>query len=387
MSWGYRGLTQAQRVEKYTQQTLLVMHVLMPGVFLLTPAGVAVGRGQVGWLIAFTGLFLVGLQMMLVYCRTWQPPSPRARVLLAVLGVLTALLVRGWDAPSELVFSAALGVVWAYAWPEGGVRGALDVATMLLASASVGGIATSAHSSAAWYLDAGAGAVLGLFAGAFSLFTVRVSAWTVDVVRQLDDAQQVQSSLAVAEERLRFSRDVHDVLGRQLSTIAITSELAATLARRGDPAAGAKMLEVRGYAHDALREARELARGYRAPVLEQEIEGARTLLAAAGITADLDVQGVPEQWQEMAALTVREGVTNVLRHSQASRVEARWDGQSLHLVNDGLSANPAGSTDGDIRGNGLAGLCERVEPHGGRIDTTHEADLFRLSLTTPAVTR
>ena len=68
----------------------------------------------------------------------------------------------------------------------------------------------------------------------------------------------------MAEERLRFSRDVHDVLGRRLSTIAVQAELAATLAARGDERAAERMLEVRAVAHDALREARELARGYRA---------------------------------------------------------------------------------------------------------------------------
>lgn len=132
-----------------------------------------------------------------------------------------------------------------------------------------------------------------------------------------------------------------------------------------------------------------MARGYRAPVLEQELDGARTLLGAAGITADLDVHGVPPEWQELAALTVREGVTNVLRHSQASRVDVHWDGTSLHLINDGL-ISPGEVRQGDSKhdgkhGSGLTGLSERVEPHGGRIDTTQDADRFRLSLTTPVV--
>lgn len=385
MTWGYRGLTQTAKIEKYTRQTLLVLLVLMPALFMPTTVVIALDHGQTGWLIGVAGLMLAGLWVMWDFCRTWQPPSPSQRLLLGGIALPTALLIRAWDAPSDVIAGAALALAWTYAWPRGGLRGPRDMTLMVGASTVMAGIATSSHSSGPWYADASAGALIGLLVAAFSLFTVRLSAWTVDVVRQLDDAREVQASLAVAEERLRFSRDVHDVLGRHLSTIAITSELAATLARRGDAGAADKMLEVRGYAHDALRETRELARGYRAPDLQQELDGARTLLSAAGITADLNVHGVPPEWQELAALTVREGVTNVLRHSQASRVDVHWDGTSLHLINDGLFS-PGEVHQGDSKhGSGLAGLSERVEPHGGRIDTTQDADQFRLSLTTPVV--
>ena len=68
-------------------------------------------------------------------------------------------------------------------------------------------------------------------------FTVHISLWMLEVVRRLDRTRDTEAALAVAEERLRFSRDVHDVLGRHLSTIAVRAELAAALARRGDPTA------------------------------------------------------------------------------------------------------------------------------------------------------
>lgn len=378
MGWGYRGLTQPERVEQFTRQTLLVLLVLMPLSF--GPTLLPSASGSIPWLIGLGALMVAGGWVIWDNCRTWQPPTRFQHLLLSALALVTALLIRAWDAPSaEATIGATIGLAWAYAWPRGGVRGPRAIALMLGGSVLVGGVATSALSSAPLPADAFAGASITLFLAAISVFTVRMSVWTVHVVRQLDDARQAQASLAVAEERLRFSRDVHDVVGRHLSTIAVTSELAATLAKRGDPTAAEEMMKVRSYAQEALREARELARGYRAPSLEQELDGARSLLSAAGITAELDVHGVPQEWQELAALTVREGVTNVLRHSQASYVRAHWDGRSLCLVNDGLVA--PGPHD-QPPGHGLAGLSERVEPHGGRIDTLQESGQFRLCLTT-----
>ena len=160
----------------------------------------------------------------------------------------------------------------------------------------------------------------------------------------LDEASDAQAQLAVAEERLRFSRDVHDVLGRRLSTIAVQAELAATLSARGDERAAERMLEVRGVAHEALREARELARGYRATDLLKELEGARSLLRSAGIDVQLSVDAMPRAWHEAAGWVVRESVTNVLRHSSASVVKISYADGRLRVDNDG--AHPNGSADG-----------------------------------------
>ena len=158
---------------------------------------------------------------------------------------------------------------------------------------------------------------------------VRASLWLLGIVQDLDDASHAKAQLAVVEERLRFSRDVHDVLGRRLSTIAVQAELAATLAARGDERAAERMLEVRGVAHEALREARELARGYRATDFLNELDGARSLLRSAGIEVRAGVDTMPRAWHEAAGWVVRESVTNVLRHSSASVVEISYaDGRA-----------------------------------------------------------
>lgn len=375
MRWSYRGLGQADRVELYTQQSFVVLLWLMPAAFVLPVLG---GAGLPGWLPVFLVTMAVATAVELRFFRDWREPGPLEQALLVGSALVAAVVLRSSDLVGYDARAVAMALVWAVVWPLAGARGTLAIARLLGVAVLVGGIGTSAQSRAAWWVDASAGAIVALFVTAFSLFTVRLSVWIVTVVRELDEAREAQASLAVAEERLRFSRDVHDVMGRQLSTIARTSELAATLARRGDPDGAAdRMAEVQGYADEALREARELARGYRAPTLEQEVAGARSLLEAAGITADLDVAGVPEDWQEAVALTIREGVTNILRHSRATAVRASWDGRVLELVNDGAGA-PGGP------GQGLTGLSERVEPRGGRIDTDYDAGRFLLRLTTPA---
>src|SRR5690606_36238629 len=99
----------------------------------------------------------------------------------------------------------------------------------------------------------------------------RVS-WDQERRRELD------ARLAAAEERLRFSRDLHDTFGRTLSTVAVKAELAAELASRGKDGAVEEMREVRRVAEEALKEMRELVAGIRSPELSVELEGARSLL-------------------------------------------------------------------------------------------------------------
>ncbi|ACZ20352.1 signal transduction histidine kinase [Sanguibacter keddieii DSM 10542] len=231
-----------------------------------------------------------------------------------------------------------------------------------------------------------------LFAVLWPLFLVvvagRMTCWMLSLVWQLDAARTAQAQLAVAEERLRFSRDLHDVVGRTLSVVAVKSELAAELARRGLDGAAEQMLEVRQIAQESLREVRTLAVGYRTADLDAELAGARSLLRSAGIdartTLDAELPGPAER--EVLAWVVREGTTNVVRHS-----DARWctlvivqddDGTSVRLVitNDGIASGAATP----VSGTGLTGLRERLSAVGGRLDTRVEGETFVVTATVPA---
>ena len=214
----------------------------------------------------------------------------------------------------------------------------------------------------------------------------------------------MQARLAVAEERLRFARDFHDVLGRNLTLIAVTSDLAAQLARRGDPQAVDRMLDVRGIAHESAREVREVVAGYRAADLDAELAGARSVLRAAGIGTRVigDSGGVPGDAQVALAWVLREATTNVIRHSRASTCTIELGIQPasgagahgcaavLRVRNDGVSISdprpaaghgPAGNGSAGCgvagigpvgpgltgpAGHGLAGLGERVTALGGQ---------------------
>lgn len=194
-------------------------------------------------------------------------------------------------------------------------------------------------------------------------------------------AGHAEARMAVAEERLRFSHDVHDVLGRRFSTIAVLSELAASLSERGDDRAAVRMLEVRSLAHEALDEARELARGYRPVDLAHELEGARALLRSAAIEVSLDVAVVPDAWHEAAAWVVRESVTNVLRHSRARRVRISFVHEVLCVSNDG--AGGVAERRDAVHGVGLQGLRERLEPLGATLVAGQSDDRWTVAARMP----
>ncbi|WIY82938.1 histidine kinase [Propionimicrobium sp. PCR01-08-3] len=218
-----------------------------------------------------------------------------------------------------------------------------------------------------------------------SVFIVGFASMFINVIattRALEQARVDEARLAVAEERVRFARDLHDVFGRTLSAVALKSELAAALAERGRPEAATTMREVQAIATDALTEVREVVRGYREADLATEISGAKALLEAAGIQVSTIHEGsaaLPAPVARAFAWTVREAATNVLRHADASivRVFVRADEQlaQLTIIND--HPHPAGNA----AGSGLSGLSERLAEVGGTLAWDQQADAFTLTAT------
>jgi two-component system sensor histidine kinase DesK len=188
----------------------------------------------------------------------------------------------------------------------------------------------------------------------------------------------------VAEERLRFARDLHDLLGHSLSLIALKSELAGRLTEHDPARARAEMADVEAAARRALAEVRDAVSGYRSVSLAQALAEARPALAAAGVELRAPAR-VPELAPPVDAVlgwVVREATTNVLRHSGAATVtvELRVDdgGVAVSVVDDGRGGRAT-------PGAGLAGLAERVEGVGGRLDAGPAGDRgFRLAVTVPA---
>src|SRR5919107_6380321 len=135
----------------------------------------------------------------------------------------------------------------------------------------------------------------------------------VVTVRELQVAREEIARLAVAEERLRFARDLHDLLGHSLSSITLKSELAGRLLPAAPYKAAAEVRDIEGVARNALREVREAVAGYRQPTLDEELASAQQILEAAGIACQIErsVGVLPNDVDAVLAWTVREGTTNV----------------------------------------------------------------------------
>jgi two-component system sensor histidine kinase DesK len=204
-----------------------------------------------------------------------------------------------------------------------------------------------------------------------------VSLWILDVMWQMHRTRDVQARLAVAEERLRFSRDLHDVLGRNLALIAIDSELAGQLVDRGQDGVGELVRRVRKTAQDSMKELHDVVGAYRSTDLTTELAGARSVLRAAGIDTRVvgDGGSLPQDAQTTLGWVVREATTNILRHSDATEVTFdlavdRHD-SVLTVGNDGARAGGTGGT-------GLVGLRERLAARGGQVTVSSSPGTFLL---------
>ncbi|MFI7107946.1 sensor histidine kinase [Nonomuraea sp. NPDC050227] len=184
---------------------------------------------------------------------------------------------------------------------------------------------------------------------------------------RLHEAQGEVARLAATEERLRIARDLHDLLGHSLSLIVLKSELAGRLAEES-PQVRQEIADIESVARQALVEVREAVTGYRQRSLSEEIDGARSVLRAAGVRAEVRVSGtpLPDLLDGLFGWAVREGVTNVVRHARAARCEIQvtCDGEhaTLEIMDDGRGGEPQGT------GSGLGGLRERVTGAGGTME-------------------
>jgi len=224
--------------------------------------------------------------------------------------------------------------------------------------------------------------------GPMALVLVAIYAMRAGARHQIELAQARQEieRLAQEQERLRISRDLHDLLGHALTTITVKAELAAKLATRDPERAAAEMAQVAALSREGLADVRAAVAGYRQVGLVTELATAREVLSAAGIRAELPaaVEDVPVELRELFGWVLREAVTNVVRHSGASTVRIAVTGRSIEITDDGggsVSAKPGS-------GNGLVGLAERVAAAGGHLETGPVTDRppagFRLRATVPA---
>jgi two-component system sensor histidine kinase DesK len=270
----------------------------------------------------------------------------------AVALAALALITIGQDASGVLVYLAVM-MVFLFTLRTGWTM----VAVILTVSLAVPSLIHGWHANLSF---------------TFGILLAATAAWGVGQLIQrnvqLAAAQEEISRLVRAEERSRFGRDLHDILGHSLTVVAVKAELAGRLARTSPERAEAEIADVERIAREALADVRAAAAGYREITLAGELASARTALTAAGIQADLPVRHaeVPSRQQEIFGWAIREGVTNVVRHSGATCCSVRIAGAEVEITDDGhgpaepISATPSGC-------HGLAGLQERAAALGGSV--------------------
>jgi two-component system, NarL family, sensor histidine kinase DesK len=306
-------------------------------------------------------LFCITYISIFVWARAYRLPGVRGLPLrgrallvaaLLVLGLLT-LPAAGSHGTATAIYVSASSMMLLpvrYAW--------------VLVGSLVAAIGISSYTIDSWHQE-GSGNALGCLLAGLAVFGMRLA---FDRNTQLMKARDEVAQLAVSAERERMARDMHDILGHSLTVITVKAELAGRLIDVDPVRAGAEIADLERLSREALADVRATIGGYREVTLARELANARSALTAAGITADLAgaVDEVPGERRELFGWAVREGVTNVVRHSGASRCEVHVSRDHVEVVDDGRGLEPCPSDDAadPTPGHGLAGLRERAQAAG-----------------------
>ncbi|MCW3841583.1 histidine kinase [Micromonospora yasonensis] len=370
-----RRLRGARRLTLVSLATNLGATLLLPGVGLARePDPVRLLLGAVG-LLAF-----VAAQAAVVHAAVtpWLADERRRRgyAALTVAAVLSVPLV---------------GPVAAGAWPTWAWLGASLIGIFPLLfrppAALVGAVAVLAVAVAVARWTGLPARDTVLITGGVGLGVAAISwaqVWFWDLLVEARQGQAARARLAAAEERLRFARDVHDLLGHDLTVIALKAELAARLAPVDAARAGREAAEVQRLAGSALQRVREAVHGYRSVDLAEQAAAVGEVLRSSGVRCTVvpPTGELPATVAADLAAVLREAGTNVLRHSRADwcRIEiTREDGLvTMTVRNDGaLDGGP------DPYSGGLRGLADRLAPAGGSVRAHAEDGVFSLVATLP----
>ncbi|WP_239158621.1 sensor histidine kinase [Winogradskya humida] len=329
-------------------------------------------RAQAGWardvgLVALAG-FAVLYVFLVARGRAVSRRLPLVWLLLTAMLGLAALQVpgAGFHALTCAVYVGALAMTVLPVWQAVPFCGALVVSAELLAWLVPG------------WEDNGYG--LAVLLGSAATFGLRLAG---ERQFRLRAAQQELSVMAVQNERARIAADLHDILGHSLTVVTVKAELAQRLLDIDVEKARKELQDLEALARDALSDVRATALGMRGISLPGEIAAAREALKAAHVVADLPgaADEVPSRVRELFAWTIREAVTNVVRHSGAGRCEVRLTPSSVEIVDDGPGAGvPAAD------GQGLLGLQRRAREAGAVLSVGRRGDGpgFRVRVEVPS---
>jgi two-component system sensor histidine kinase DesK len=298
---------------------------------------------------------------------------PLREPLIAMLVISVALTVAALD---------SFGLLFVYAASAASVRLAGRTSVLTVAAITALAAATLAVTNPE------AGVFWGVTATVFATGTLWfLIGGLLRANAELREARSELAELAVADERLRFARDLHDLLGHDLSLIALKAELAGKLLPTGAEAAATEVDDIKDLTRNALGQVREAVDGYRRPTLAGELAGARVALEAAGIDLRVDDRSdaLDPDVESVLAWAVREGATNVIRHSGARHAAIKiGPGGEVEITDDGQGERGVNGSEPDP-GHGLDGLLERARSIGGGLEAGAGPEGgFRLRVSVPA---
>ncbi|GII78878.1 two-component sensor histidine kinase [Sphaerisporangium rufum] len=325
---------------------------------------------------------IAGVTALYVYTirLAFTRPGHAARWPLPALGALVVLLNAALSSGWQMLFlllAIACGVALTSLRQTSVALGAVMAAAVLFAARN--GEDWSGILSMAW----------GTFtAGLVPAIILRL----FDVIAELRATREELARAAVEQERLRFSRDLHDLLGHTLSVMVVKAEAVRRLLPGDTAAAAGQAADIERTGRDALTQVRAAVTGYRGRGLAAELDAARAVLADAGVTPAIRVPviALPPETDALLGWAVREGVTNLIRHSGARscRIDlTAGQGRTvLSIQDDGRGG--AGPARSGSPGHGLPGLRERVEAAGGELAAADGPEGgFHLQVILPEVPR
>ena len=326
-----------------------VVFLAWPVVSVAT-SGASLPAKMVGELaiLAFVVVYLHGLTHPRVFFGAPRWVTTLGYTAILALFVVATGLVAG---SAALTMASYLLALWLFSHPwRTGLAGASAVTAVV---ATIGLVTVSRETL--FYLLIPLGSTLAI------LLLVRF------MVERDETDRAVEQQLALGRQREDLARTVHDVLGHSLTAITVSAQLARRLVERDPQAAAAQLDNILSTARTALSEVRSTVVELRQPDLWEQLQVTKTLLDAAGIAPDLPkprtLDALEEGESDLFAWCLREGITNVVRHSRATRCAVRIGVDHLRIDDDGVGLHESGGAPG----NGLTGLRQRVEEAGGML--------------------
>jgi two-component system, NarL family, sensor histidine kinase DesK len=335
--------------------------------WLLVASGAALnvlhGKTHPAWAAGGGLLVFAVLYMAAIWLKIKLNRQQAAGTVLTALGAVTIALAIGFGGAMFALFpllSIVCGVVVPWTtrrppWPAVIVAGAAVTGALI-----------------AWGRNASAGDIWSVLYGTvLSGFIVAMILRLISVIRELQETRQELARAAVDEERVRFARDLHDLLGHTLSVMVLKAQVTRKLATRDPELAAEQAADIERVGRQALTEVRQSVSGYRGRGIDRELDQARTALTDAGFTVIVQRDGPPLPAVPDALLgwVIREGVTNVIRHSGGHQCEIgirHGDGRATVEIRDDGNGHPAVKLPSG--GHGLGGLRERISTAGGKLE-------------------